>query len=424
MEKPNILFIVVDCLRFDILEKNINQLKNFKRLKEKSLYFTNAFSTCSTTTPSFASILTGQYPFNHGIRTHHGHRINPNSKTLAQILSKQRYNTHAEVTGPLYLNVGLNKGFDEYNHRSRVDTIYTSKGREIINKIKNLEEPWFFFLHLWTLHKPRWVLKKYDKKRYGKSIYERALKSLDDKLGEILATINENTMIILTGDHGENFKKNEGLKDINKINNYCSELKKKILRLKSAGITFSNRFLDFIGIKQTRKKLGHGYHIYDKLTNVPLFLNLPNKKHKESKILCSHVDILPTILDILEIKENKDFDGKSLLGHLKKKEIHDAIYFEAVGGIFSEDILVGIRTKKYRYCYQLNNDEKEELYDLEKDPYEKKNIIKENLSTKEKLKKKINQITKNKARDFSKGEKISSQEEKKIKKKLKKLGYF
>ncbi|MBW2973152.1 sulfatase-like hydrolase/transferase [Candidatus Woesearchaeota archaeon] len=420
--KRNILFIVIDCLRQDILEKNIDNLPNFKRLRDKSLVFANAFATCSTTTPSFASILTGQYSMNHGVRTHHGHRINPESKTLQEVLSENGYNTYAEVTGPLYVNVGINKGFKRYTHRSRVDTIFTKKGQEIINAIGRLDNLSFFFLHLWTLHIPRWILKKYNNQEFGDSPYERALKSLDDKLGEVLDAAAKEDIIILTADHGEGFRIHEGFMNVNKIK-FGSDFERKILLLKSKLITLRGRILHKLGFRQTRRIIGHGYHVFDKLIHVPLYMHIPGMNPKEINVLCSHVDIMPTILDLLKIQERCNFDGKSLLGAVAGKEIHDAVYCEAVGCGFAKNVLVGVRTKKYKYCCQLNNDY-EKLYDLDADPQEETNIAQKYPELAKQLKNKMLELSRERADDFSKGEKISVKEEKAIKKQLEALGYF
>ena len=69
---------------------------------------------------------------------------------------------------------------------------------------RELREPWFAFLHLWELHKPRKVAQGFDSKRFGSDLYERAVSSLDPELERLLDLVGDDTIIILHGDHGKN----------------------------------------------------------------------------------------------------------------------------------------------------------------------------------------------------------------------------
>jgi len=272
------------------------------------------------------------------------------------------------------------------------------------------------------MHKPRWIIRSYNNKKFGNSMYERALKSLDDKLGEILNAIGKDTIIILTGDHGEVYKEKEGFFENYIIKKKPTRLTMFYLKWKSRFITFRARLLNKLGIKQTREKLGHGFHIYDSLLNVPLFISIPGKKHKVHDFICSHIDITPTILDLLGIQYT-NIDGNSLLKGIKNDKLHDSIYCETT---YRKQVgmLAGLRTEKYKYGYYVQTPDKEFLYSLETDPEEKINIAKNNPKLSAELKKKIDDITNNKVSNFNQGVKISSDEEEKIKKKLQALGYF
>ena len=205
----NVLFIVVDCLRADRCWGDNRSCKTpaIDKLCSESTVFTQAISVSSYTVSSFASILTGTYPFVHGLRGKGGkYKLNPNCTTLPEVFRKNGYNTYAEVTGPLLGFLGFERGFDSYYRRDNKDTIYSDWGKSFISKLKNngYEEPWFLFVHSWEIHDPpRIVLKEYDSSKYGKTSYDRAVSSLDSKLKEIFEIIDKDTLLIITGDHGE-----------------------------------------------------------------------------------------------------------------------------------------------------------------------------------------------------------------------------
>ena len=70
------------------------------------------------TLPSHASLLTGQYPFQHGLRDNLGYRLAPGTRTVATVLKQGGYATAAFVSAfPLHSRFGLNQGFDVYDDR-------------------------------------------------------------------------------------------------------------------------------------------------------------------------------------------------------------------------------------------------------------------------------------------------------------------
>ncbi len=66
-ERPNIIFILVDDLRWDEMDYPFVRVPNIQRIAHDGVRFTNAFVTTPLCSPSRASILTGQYAHKHGI---------------------------------------------------------------------------------------------------------------------------------------------------------------------------------------------------------------------------------------------------------------------------------------------------------------------------------------------------------------------
>jgi arylsulfatase A-like enzyme len=367
----NVLLVVIDAMRADKIYDD-GTYKSSKTpfldsIITKSTSFSKAFSVTSTTTPSFTSILTGLYPPNHGVRSLYGYKLRNNIPTLPELLKNKGYHTYAEVTGPLVKEIGLNRGFDAYSYREKNNTYYSSWGSDFLNNIKKgyYKEPWFILLHLWELHSPRFVPSIYDSYKYGWNKYERALSGLDEYLSKLHSVINNDDVFILTGDHGEKIAHNI-------IHKYYLSLERKVLKYMKKGD--GNILL---------KNMGHGYNVYDYLTRIPLIIKANNilKRNIHSNSLCSQIDILPTIYDILGYNPKKlDLDGCSLVNSTLNDN-RKYIFCEACGSVIPDKKMwkVGIRTDRYKYIYNpYSQNPFEELYDLAADRKERNNIASKN----------------------------------------------
>ena len=116
----NIVMISLSGARLDHLSTyghDKNTSPHISGLAEHGVKFTNAFTHASKTTPAHVSLLTSQYPYTHGItdRWHTKKDLDPNSKTMAEILRKNGYKTAAFV-GSSGNNgaLGFDNGFDVY----------------------------------------------------------------------------------------------------------------------------------------------------------------------------------------------------------------------------------------------------------------------------------------------------------------------
>ncbi|MEW6097026.1 MAG: sulfatase-like hydrolase/transferase [bacterium] len=186
-ECPNVLFLLIDSLRADMCfgENRTVKTSTIDALTQKGTIFTQAISTTSTTSPSVATIMTGLYPFAHGIRSLRGYKLNPNCTTLAEVLRENGYRTCGMVTGPLSKELGLDKGFDEYIYRQKESNLYIGFAKELTHYLKEncQKQPWFLFVHLFELHVSiRPLVEKCPLRRGGKNLYEKALSYLDYQL--------------------------------------------------------------------------------------------------------------------------------------------------------------------------------------------------------------------------------------------------
>src|SRR5687768_10408926 len=114
----NILLITIDTLRADALGSYGGRAAtpNLDRLAADGIRFTFAHAHAVVTLPSHASIMTGRYPYQHGVRDNAGFRLDDRADTLAEMAQRAGLATGAFVGAfPLDRQFGLSQGFDVYD---------------------------------------------------------------------------------------------------------------------------------------------------------------------------------------------------------------------------------------------------------------------------------------------------------------------
>lgn len=392
---PNILLIVVDCLRSDHTfgPQRSAHIPTLQSLAEKGTIFSHMITVNSVTVPCMTSMLSGMYPINHGVREHRSrHRIPDRFPLLAEILHDNGYNTYAEVTTPLGPHLRLNRGFDSFQVRRGPESLFIDKwGEHFIARFKNREfkEPWFVYLHVWEVHQPRWVLPQFDHRRYGDTCYDRAITSVDARLGELFGVLDDDTLILVTGDHGEKIPENKFEAQLERakapmvIRPSSSRLKKMVpvAHLRKAWYS-SVRFLHKLGLskKPLAGLTGHGFHVYDSLVRVPLVIGgcytFPAGQVIRDQI--RQIDVFPTILEMIGLGDAipDTIDGRSVVPLLQGEKLPPLpVFIETWANRLEGSLLYGVRTDNWKYAYSLHNSKMpEELYDLRTDPGERRNL--------------------------------------------------
>ena len=205
------------------------------------------------------------------------------------------------------------------------------------------------------------AIKNFNDKEYGNGLYERTLSFIDNEIGKILKNIDlDNTIVILTADHGQTIPYDEHSEiDFQpKLDNAVS-VGKKILP-KSAH-KFGGQFLYNIRksvgkrrLEKSNKELSNyekrsrdpyfTLSLFDELLHIPLLFVgnsiSPGIIKKQSR----HVDILPTLLNLINIKNHEKIDGQDLISKINKESIqylHTMPYQKQ-----SNSDMIGIRTDK------------------------------------------------------------------------------
>jgi arylsulfatase A-like enzyme len=455
VQKPNILLIVIDSLRSDKCfgAKKSSITPTIDNLIQNGAYFEQAISSAASTILSIGSLLTGLYPFRIGLGGSTYQKFDPKITNLVKILKNNGYTAYA--TAPSVADdFGLVCDFQ--NPDSSYDnyfSLFSGLGDEILDKIKNkkLKDPWFFYIHVSDLHSPVIVPPRFNDKKYGISQYERMVSAIDDWLSQILGYIDtKNTTIILTADHGEyvpvlntkngliSLESSDTEKNLwklgNKIPKNLFPVKRKIgslirssrNKLKSSKINDKN-----LSVYEKRvlfdSRMSVGHRMFDDLLRIPLILTgpkIPNNVLISNMI--RQVDIFPTILDLISIPVPNDIDGKNLLPLIEGQDTEELIsHIESPPPLVENPSMkyIGIRTSKYKFIQNIHDDKQSyELYDLQNDPMEEKNIITTSSKQIEQLKKSLRTMRNKKS--LSQNVEFDDNEKRRVENVLKKLGYM
>jgi arylsulfatase A-like enzyme len=410
-KNKNVILITIDSLRADHLGcfgYSRNTSPNLDNLAKEGILFLQAISNGPGTRQSFQSILTSTYPLMYGGYEY----LSDKRTTIAEVLKENRYSTAAFHSNPFLSRFyGYDRGFDMFDDnigvkglglndakQKIIDKLRTYKklfviiksmyyffkggelphatadmiNRKAITWMKTNPDKFFVWLHYMDVHNPfvppynhlrqfhahhisRRGMFKLNNKMFNKpnkiskdelktliDLYDGEIRYLDDAIGSFLNELKEtgildSTIIIVTSDHGEEFKEHGGL--------------------------------------------GHGPKLYDVSLHVPLIVYIPEFMDKNAAIknLVSLLDIPPTILDLIGIQQNENFQGTTLVPIIMGQQKSSGVISEVSHGENSLKIdptkrKISYRTENWKYIHDEENNRRE-LYDLQSDPNETKNLI-------------------------------------------------
>ncbi len=389
----NFIIICIDCLRYD----RISDLRLTPFLaglvEEFGFSFENTYTSAPWTYPATNSILTGLYPHNHGAFQEGIYRQGVKDPwPLA--LSSDIPTLFSDLKRYGYFNLGISTLYWALNEKcqySGVDRIIRSEEQDVF--YKNVKSEWvidsfmevyshqiknnrfFAFLHLCDLHRPYdldiasqyakepieimkgiedWDIRPYlnnphEASRFKKNklkLYDALISYIDFQLKRLVEflmdkNIFDNTIIIITADHGEEFWDHLEFEQ----QNYSCGRKSEEYWLMGTG---------------------HGHTLFNEIIHVPLIFINPYLKGFANYLTypASTIDIFPTIMNIagIEGSQNRVIDGISLFENPIKREL------------LAESILYGFERKaiingnmKFIYSPYENHFV---AFDLSKDPFE------------------------------------------------------
>jgi arylsulfatase A-like enzyme len=352
MNQKNVIIIMIDGGRLDRAQNS----DIFKKLKSKSIFFSNSITYGPHTIAAMHAIFSGSY----------GSRTGTNSywstfkfkkdkfKTLTEYLKTKNYDTYADVINQL---VVPKQGFDNYVVHDELKDDLVKRHKILLEEMNNRDSNnnFFLYLHYSKIHTGimNEVLKVYDNysndffsnKQKNESRYDNLFQAAESYLDEILTKIHQleldkDSIILVMSDHG-------------------------------------------ISVGEKLGERAYGAYCYDyTLRNFAYFL-IPKSQPLEIKQQIRTIDYMPTILDFLNIPLDESYsnlDGISLLPLTEGKSISEPYAFSETGNPLQdksppkEPNTKSIRTSDWKLIFNEYNNTKE-LYNLQLDPDENNNLI-------------------------------------------------
>ena len=436
---PNVILIIIDTVRKDHFSCYGYQRETTPRIDEfakEAVKFENAIAPSPWTLPSIASILTGLWPHRHlagyPVKDEETGQegltyLSESAVSIAEVLLQQGYQTVGFFQNPFVDPAfRLNRGFELYDyfpgdnlHIRRADQVIGLASRWL-ERYRRWKKPFFMVVHIFDPHlaydPPSEFALPYvyeykgdlripfapdeeelNKIRQGKitysskdknfiiGLYDGELSFVDHWVGEFFDYLKEkkiydNSLIILTADHGEEFWEHNSFE--------------------------------------------HGHSLYQEVLLVPLLIRFPGGENAGLvvKEYVSLVDIAPSILAYLGIETSFPANGRSFIS------MPGAVIRPFPRPVISELNRIGPPLQciiKEPYKLILNTQSgKIEIYNLEKDPGEKENLFGKKLSYPPEI---IDQIraTANKIQELKSQNQLKKANlDQETLKKLKSLGYL
>src|SRR5687768_8620483 len=354
-DRLNVLLITLDTTRWDRLGAygdGAAVTPNLDRLAGEGVLFEQAIASAPLTLPAHSTIFTGLLPPRHGVRDNGGYVLDARHATLASALKASGRETGAFV-GAFVLDAkfGLDAGFDTYFDRFDVSrqrsislgAISRRAGEVVDNAMPWLEErasrPFFAWLHFYDAHSPYEPPEPF-LSRFRDRPYAGEIAYVDSQVGRLLQWLDtrgltDRTVVVVIGDHGESLNEHgEGT---------------------------------------------HGLFIYEATTRVPFIVRTPYSNARARRVpgAVRSEDVMPTILELVGRPVPDGIQGRSLAplitgstADLNLDAYSESLYARNHYG-WSE--LRSLRSGRFKFIATT----RPELYDLERDPGELRNLFEE-----------------------------------------------
>ncbi len=407
----NVIFILSDDHRYDFMgflnKPDFLKTPNMDRMAHKGAYIKNATVSTSLCSPSRTSILTGQYAHKHGV-VDNNTRVPEGTVFFPQYLQKAGYQTafigkwhmgRSDKPRPgfdkwisfrgqgVYFDPVLNIDGKKVKRKGHISDILTQYAMDWLQKDRDPDKPYFLYLS----HKAVHAMFKPAKRHLNK--YEDVKLTYPDTMADTEENYKDKPAWVKAQRnswHGVDYMYHGQMDFDTFYKRYCETL---------LGVDESiGKILDYVDDSgQADSTLvvymgdngfcfgEHGLidkrHMYEASMRVPMLAYGPGIIKPGTVIdeLIQNIDIAPTILDIAGVRTPDNMDGQSFLKLLAGKRMpwrQEAYYEYYWERNFPQTPTVhGVRTRQFKYIHYHGIWDVDELYNLQKDPDEKHNLI-------------------------------------------------
>jgi len=362
-----IIVVSIDTLRADHLPAyGYTKVRTpaIDALAADGVVFERAYSHAPQTLPAHVALLSGQLPFETGVRDNVGFTVKRGERLLPQMLRDRGFTTGGVVSSyVLRKETGISQGFDFFDDEMPPSSPELSIGQVQRDGAESeaIAEHWldtigtsraFLFLHLYEPHKPYAPPERFA----DYDPYDGEIAYADEIVGRLVRYLKSHQLydrstVILLSDHGE------GLGD--------------------------------------HGEQEHGLFLYDEAIHVPLVVKQEGNTGSGRRVadVVQHIDLVPTILDLVKAPGSGGFRGRSLKPVLEGTGTLPApsVYAEALYARyhFGWSELTALTDDRYRYVKA----PREELYDLQHDAHEHANIADERPQARQALRRALDRVT-------------------------------
>jgi arylsulfatase A-like enzyme len=383
-DAPNVLLITLDTFRADYLSasgSDRTRTPNLDGVAAEGAWFANALSASAVTPVSHASILTGRFPYHHGLRVLHagsGFRLPKEEPTLATAFKAAGYRTGAVHSAfPVSGYFGFDRDFDvfdSFDGALEAKDDGTSTGWDVRKLQRRSDEttaralgfveggdgPWFLWIHYWDPHDgalvpPAEFMADVPRTAGGQimvdDLYAAEVEYLDQEFGVLVKGLRtrgmwDDTLVAITADHGE-------------------------------------------GLSDGLARHGWAFHrlVYQEQLHVPMIVRGPGiPAGGQVAELVRTVDVAPTLLDYAGIEDPSRPDGVTLRPLLEgRADVSRVAYADQINGYdLNSKIAEKLPSGAFLNCvvdwpwkliWRPHMPQAPELFNLEQDPEERTNLV-------------------------------------------------
>jgi choline-sulfatase len=395
---PNLIVYLVDTLRAKSLGSYGGPAPvspNVDAFAEEATSFARATAQSPWTRPSVASIFTGQWPTNHQVNGRED-ALSQDALTLAELLGQAEYQTAGFVAnGQVGKQFGFEQGFDSFEILGQTTDDSLHVLSDDANRIafdwldrRREGQPFSLYLHTMDPHSPYAPPREY-RDRFAPAVQEPPL--TDDVRAELEGLRTQFPETSLARSQPAQLGSELWLPGLTSgVIAVTAPMKRDLLALYESEVAFNDaNFGTFLRTLEERGlydnsiivfasdhgeefyehgQHGHGKSLYSETLHVPLLIRLPPQPGRvlDPKALATHVDILPTILDFLDLSIPARVDGKSLFSQHSQTAFASLDMDQRAASMVMRDSWKLIRTRL--------PEEDVELYNLASDPGGKEDL--------------------------------------------------
>jgi arylsulfatase A-like enzyme len=349
----HVLLIVVDSLRADMpwmgYERPIAPW--LTAFAERSVTYTRAYAISSSTARSVGPLLVGRYPSEMERNGRFFSHWYPSNEFVSERLSAAGHHTAALLTHTYFTPgaTGMDQGFSDYvvipgkrvaakDEASKPARRTTERARKMMQAAaerRKGDNRFFVYVHYIDPHAP--YRPHLDRPTWGsrlRDLYDQEVHYTDEWIGNLVDWARaqpwgESLAVIVTADHGEGLGEHGYYK--------------------------------------------HGYELWEELTHVPLIVHVPGATARRIDVPRSHIDLAPTVLELMGVERSKDLSGVSLVPEIRGGTPERRTVVLDLPGDDLQQQRRAIIEGNLKLIVS-GKDERAALFDLEADPEETNNL--------------------------------------------------